>query len=265
MENYQGDLTDILRASSGGGAYGSSTTSTTSSSSEPAASSHNHHHHHHHHQNQYHQYHWQQQQHHFSSDPISFSSVLEDPRGKNSSFGDPFSTMRDPFLHELDIPPYFNTSTTTATTSSSAEIMSGSSSCGGLEEAAASFGAGVTGGAGNTNNNTTATPSVFAQHKVLEDDMRSIRPCKNIFSNMIQISPSSAKLPLSPYDSPAMAASPGAIKPSAVVSPNMVNANPSKDCLVDSTAVQISSPRNPGLKRRLDYIITAIIIRIIIS
>ncbi|XP_027343040.1 uncharacterized protein LOC113855608 [Abrus precatorius] len=30
----------------------------------------------------------------------------------------------------------------------------------------------------------------------------------------------------------------------------MVNANTSKDCLVDTTGVQISSPRNPGLKRR---------------
>ncbi|XP_027339111.1 probable WRKY transcription factor 14 [Abrus precatorius] len=220
MDNYQGDLTDIVRAS--GGAYGIGSSST--SSSELATTSHHHHHHHHNHN---HNDHWHQ---HFSSDPMNFSSVLEDPKG-STNFGDPFSTMRDPFLQELDMPSasaYFTAS-------------------GGLEDAAASFG-GVSGGnTSSTNTNTSAT-SVVAAHKILEEhDMR--RPCKNIFSNMIQISPS-AKLPVSPYDSTAMAPSPRAIKPSAVVSPNMVNANTSKDCLVDTTGVQISSPRNPGLKRR---------------
>ncbi|CAL0300995.1 unnamed protein product [Lupinus luteus] len=189
--------------------------------------------------------------HHFSSDPINFSSsVLEE----GGNFGDPFSTllrdpfsnMRDPFLHELDImpnqgnnsSPYFN-NTTTTTTNSSAEIIS--TSCGALEDAAPCFGV-------NTNN--TSSTSVFG-HKIHEDDsiMRSSRPSsKNIFSNMIQISPNAAKLPLSPYDS----TSPRVIKPSAMVPGNMINAtNTSKDCLVDNTgAVQISSPRNPGLKRR---------------
>ncbi|KAJ1420850.1 WRKY domain [Sesbania bispinosa] len=65
MDNYQGDLTDILRAS--GGAYGTTcSTGTSSSSAQPP-----------------HDHHWQQQHHQqFSSDPLSFSnSVLEDARG----------------------------------------------------------------------------------------------------------------------------------------------------------------------------------------
>ncbi|KAE9594868.1 hypothetical protein Lal_00013327 [Lupinus albus] len=242
MDNYQGDLTDIVRASTGG-AY--STSSTTTSSSQAATNNHFSHH---------------QWHHHFSSDPINFSSaVLEE----GTNFGDPFSTllrdpfsnMRDPFLHELDImpnqgnnsSPYFNTSTTKTitTTSTSAEIIS--TSCGALEDAAPCFG---------VNTNTTSSTSVFG-HKIHEDDsiMRSSRPSsKNIFSNMIQISPNAAKLPLSPYDSTSqvMVASPREIKPSAMVSGNMINVtNTSKGCLVDNTGgVQISSPRNPGLKRR---------------
>ncbi|TKY72436.1 WRKY transcription factor 14 [Spatholobus suberectus] len=228
MDNYQGDLTDIVRAS--GGAYGSSSSCSTGtvSSSELPTTSHQRHTH-----TLSHNDHWHQQQHFSSSDHISFSSVLEDPRG-GTNFGDPFSTMRDPFLQELDMPAgsaYFT---------------------GGLEEAAASFGApsgGVSGNITNINTNTNAsTSTVFGAHKIHEEhDMR--RPCKNIFSNMIQISPN-AKLPVSPYDSTAMAPSPRAIKPPAVVSPNMVSANSPKDCLVDTTGVQISSPRNPGLKRR---------------
>ncbi|OIW13768.1 hypothetical protein TanjilG_17947 [Lupinus angustifolius] len=242
MDNYQGDLTDIVRASSGG-AY--STSSTTSSSSSKAATN-----------NQFSHHHWQHQ-HHFSSDPINFSSsVLEG----GTNFGDPFSTllrdplstMRVPFLHELDVmpnsvnnsSPYFNSTTTfTATTSSAENIIS--TSCGALEDAApaaASFGA-------STITNTNSAASIFA-HKILEDDniMRSSRPSsKSIFSNMIQISPNAAKIPLLPYDptSSVMGAS-------AMVSGNMINAtNTSKDCLVDNTGgVQISSPRNPGLKRR---------------
>ncbi|CAL0334480.1 unnamed protein product [Lupinus luteus] len=244
MDNYQGDLTDIVRASSGGG-Y--STSTTTSSSSSKAATN-----------NQFSNHHWQH--HHFPSDPINFSSsVLEG----GTNFGDPFSTllrdplstMRVPFLHELDVMPnsgkysspcYFNSTTTiTAATTSAENIIT--TSCGALEDAApaaASFGASTI-----TNTNTNSATSVFA-HKILEDDciMRSSRPSsKSIFSNMIQISPNATKLPLSPYDStsPVMGAS-------AMVSGNMINAtNNSKDCLVDNTGgVQISSPRNPGLKRR---------------
>ncbi|KAJ1394859.1 WRKY domain [Sesbania bispinosa] len=171
MNNYQGDLTDIIRAS-----YGSFNTGTEAAPFFCV-----------------------------SSDPMNFSSVLEeDP---SCSFGDPFSNMRDPFLHELDMLPnasaYFN------------------STSGGLMKEAACFG------------------GVLSQKNILEDDMR--RPCNSIImSNMTQISPNS-KLPISPADS----------KPST--GKMNIIAKTSKDhCFVDNTGVvqQISTPRNPGLKRR---------------
>ena len=255
MDNYQGDLTDILRAS--GGAYGSTGTGTGTSSSDQLPTTSHHLHHHSSHTTLSHNDHWHHQ--HFSSssssDPITFSSsssssssvLIQDPMRGATNFGDPFSIMRDPFLQVLDMP-----------SSASAYFT------GGLElEAAATFGAAVntnsnTATSSTTNTNTTTTTVFAAAHKMLvEHDNNSMRrPCKNIFSNMIQISPN-AKLPVSPYDSTttAMAPSPRPIKPPAVVSPNiMLNANTSKECLVDTTGMQISSPRNPGLKRRSEMI-----------
>ncbi|XP_027348411.1 probable WRKY transcription factor 35 [Abrus precatorius] len=111
MDSYQGDLTDIIRAS--GASYRSCSTGTSSSEAAPFSIDH-----------------WQ-----FSSDSMNFSSILEDPCG---NFGDPFSNMRDPFLYEFDDmlgSAHFNSA-------SSVEI----SSSGGLEEVAC-FG-GV--GSGNT-------------------------------------------------------------------------------------------------------------------
>ena len=215
MDNFhqEGDLTDIVRASSvGGAAYGST------SSEVPFNSD------------------WQ-----FSSDVMNFSSVLQDPiRGSSSNiFGDPFSNMRDPFLHELHIPPvapYFSNSAAGIISSSSASAVFGGSGGGG----------------------SSSTSNVLAQNILEDHDMRSRPVCNNsvtsnIFSNMIQISPNT-KLPVSPGDSTAaaMAGSPRGMKPCAVVSGNMINANSSKDCsLVDNAGgVQISPPRNPGLKRR---------------
>ncbi|KAK7363229.1 hypothetical protein VNO77_05363 [Canavalia gladiata] len=196
MDNYQGDLTDIIRAS--GASYGSCSTGT--SSSETASFSH---------------HHWQ-----FSSDPMNFSSVLEDPTG---NFGDPFSNMRDPFLYEPDTPAsaYFNTA-------NSAEISSS-----GALEGTACFGCGG-GVIGSSSSNTCVLTQKF-----LEDDMK--RPCSSLLSSMIQISPN-AKLPISPV----MKALSRVVKPSSVIS-----SKPSKDhCLVDNTQVQISSPRYSGFKRR---------------
>ncbi|KAI7999346.1 putative WRKY transcription factor 14 [Camellia lanceoleosa] len=61
---------------------------------------------------------------------------------------------------------------------------------------------------------------------------------------MLQISPNS-KLPVSPCESPVVAvASPRGIKASAFVPNDLISANTSKSCLVESTGVQISSPRN---------------------
>ncbi|KAK7368726.1 hypothetical protein VNO80_10755 [Phaseolus coccineus] len=199
MDNYQGDLSDIIRAS--GASYGSCSMGT--SSSKACAP--------------------------FSLD--HFSSVLE---GFNSNFGDPFSNTRDPFLHELELPAgsaaYFNSTT------SSAEI----SSSGALEEATC-FRGGV---AGNSNS------CVLKQTILEDDDMR--RPCNSILANMIQISPPNDKLPILP----GVDALSRTLKPSGVVlGDNMTNLKKTleDDCLVGNSnkkEMQISSPRNPGLKRR---------------
>lgn len=192
MENYQGDLTDILRASATG-AHGESVPLISSSASASD---------------------WQ-----FipssSSDPINFPSSMED------NFGDPFSHVRDPLLHELGIPagPGFFSSP------SSSEMITSSGVVVADESGGRSFGASASGMLGQS---------------IVDDDTK--RPAasvaaSNIFSRMLQISPS-AKLPAAQCDSPAAAA-------------RGINVNSSsKPCLVDNTAVQISSPRNPGIKRR---------------
>ncbi|XVE89425.1 hypothetical protein DITRI_Ditri19aG0200500 [Diplodiscus trichospermus] len=205
MENYQGDLNDIVRAS--GGPMGCA--SGQASDTVPVSS-------------------WEQ----FPSDPLNFSfSVVEDHNRVNA-FGDPFSTMRDPLLHELDVAggssAYFRSPNSTDRMINNTNITS-------IED---------------TSNFSGASNIVGVGHnKIFEDDMRS--PC-NIFSR-IQISPSSSKLPVSPCDSPVMAAgvSPRGIKAPAVLPGDMINANSSKSCLIDNTGqLQISPPRNLGIKRR---------------
>ncbi|XP_052200753.1 probable WRKY transcription factor 14 [Diospyros lotus] len=186
MDNYQGDLADIVRAS-GGAIAGAG-------AGEVPASN------------------WQ-----FLGDS-SMNYPVDD-------FGDPFSSMRDPLLDELEIHSsgFFNCS------SSSAEIMRTSA------EDTAALGGGAGGG------------GVLVAQKILEEEMK--RPC-NIFSRMLQISPN-AKLSVSPGDSPVVAASPRAIKASPLAPIEVISAGTSKNCLVEnSTAVQISSPRNTGIKRR---------------
>jgi hypothetical protein len=195
MDNYQGDLTDIVRAS--GGAYGCGSGP---GASEPIPD-------------------WQ-----FPSDPMNFSPAIEEPR---DNFGDPFGYIRDPLLHELDVSGsgFFSSP-------SSAEMM-------GTGTASVDDKGGFCGGGAATSTTTT----VLAQKNYLDHEMK--RPC-NIFSRMLQISPN-AKLPVSPRHSPPVmaASSPRGIS-------HMINANnTSKDCFVDHTAgVQISPPRNPGIKRR---------------
>ncbi|XWS17975.1 hypothetical protein CRYUN_Cryun32bG0002600 [Craigia yunnanensis] len=202
MENYQGDLNDIVRASGGpmGCASGQASDTVPSSST------------------------WQQ----FTSDPLNFSSsVMEDHRV--SAFGDPFSTMRDPLLHELNVAA--GSSTYFSSPSSTDHIINNTRST-------------------DTSNFSGASNIVGVGYsKFCEDDMRS--PC-NIFSR-IQISPSSSKVPVSPYDSPVMAAgvSTRVIKAPAVLPSDMIDANSSKSCLIDNTGpLQISSPGNLGIKRR---------------
>ncbi|KAK4271033.1 hypothetical protein QN277_019788 [Acacia crassicarpa] len=237
MDNnyHQGDLTDIFLASSGrggggGGSHGTSSSSTSELAPHDLSSSSSESWHHHHHQHQ------QQQQH----QQMNFSSVMmEDSLRAANFFGDPFSSIRDPFLQDLEF--HLPSSYFSSAPNNSA-----------MEGASPGF---------------SATSSVVLSH---HDNMR-IRPpplasgntTTSIFSNMIQISPNAAvaKLPVSLCDSPPvnMAAgnsssssslpllSPRGIEPSS--SSSLVSAG-NMNITVDNAAVQISSPRNPGLKRR---------------
>ncbi|KAL3522917.1 hypothetical protein ACH5RR_015751 [Cinchona calisaya] len=200
MENYQGDLTDILRASSGG--LSSNTTAEVSPITD-----------------------WQ-----FPGNPIEYPSGIEEPLDE---FGDPFSNMQDPLLHEMHMSSgasvFFSSSNNTSTEIISSCVENTSSGIGGCD------------GGGS---------SLLTRKILDEDEIR--RPAgNNIFSRMLQISPS-AKMPVSPRDSQVVAASPRGLKPPPTLLTNeMINcANSSKGSLVENAGMQISSPRNTGIKRR---------------
>ncbi|XP_011005315.1 PREDICTED: probable WRKY transcription factor 14 [Populus euphratica] len=206
MDNYQGDLTDILRAS--GGALGQADV--------PVSN-------------------WE-----FPFDP---SSTMGESRG--NLFGDPFCNMRDPLLHELNVAAgssYFSSQ-------NSADHVLGATSVD--HDHTSSF-------VGANNAITSSSSSILAHQRVFEDHeihkaaTPPPAPC-NIFSR-IQISPNNPpKLPVSPCNSPVIAtgSSPRGFKPSAMVSSDIINVNNSKGCLMENTGqVQISSPRNMGIKRR---------------
>lgn len=185
MDNYhQGDLTDIIRAG-GSGMVG-----------EPAVATNT----------------WQ-----FPSmdNPESFSSAM-DENSNPHSFGDPFSSMRDPLLHNINMP--------NSGFLKPAEMVS------------PSF---------DSTGDFSSNSSVMYAAPPIEDDLK--RPC-NIFTRMLQITPN--KLPISPCGSPVMAASPPGIQNPSIIPSDMISLNGSKVCLVDNSAMQISSPRNPGIKRR---------------
>lgn len=197
MENYQGDLTDILRA--GGGAPAEEVSAAAMIADE-----------------------WQ-----FASNSKDFLQMAD--QEPLDEFGDPFSNMRDPLLHEMDVPSsgFFASSTST-----SSDIIRPSSFAGG----------------GNT--------MVVTQGISDEEIIRRQQPCNtnnnsnngHIFSTMLQISPN-AKLSVTPRDSSQAAAA------SPVVTKDMIKSTTapsnSKGSLVEDGGVQqISSPRNTGLKRR---------------
>ncbi|KAL6206397.1 hypothetical protein ACLB2K_023645 [Fragaria x ananassa] len=211
MENYQGDLTDILRA--GAAATGSSSSSAYHSETMNSES-------------------WQ-----FSSDDnhsMKFSTSIamgEEVEDARDNFGDPFSSyIRDPLLHEL------TSSTSTGGFFSSTPEMNISVD---MEARAAPFGA----------------SHVLGQHRH-QGEVSKRSACNNIFSRMLQISPggdvagcdSVAVLGSSPRGGGGIKAGPGGV----MVGSDMINANSSKGCLLENTGVgvQISSSRNPGIKRR---------------
>ncbi|OMO52819.1 putative WRKY transcription factor 14-like protein [Corchorus olitorius] len=111
MENYQGDLNNIVCCGPmgcGGGGGGGASGHQAALDVNPSATSTR-----------------QNQQHGFpsvDSYPLNFSlSTLEDHDHRvviNHNFGDPFSTMRDPLLHELNVaansPTYFGSNPNSA-------------------------------------------------------------------------------------------------------------------------------------------------------
>ncbi|CAK9136385.1 unnamed protein product [Ilex paraguariensis] len=156
----------------------------------------------------------------FPSDPMNYPSGIE---VLSDEFGDPFYSMRDPLRHELYMPSsgFFNSSNSISSTN----IMKATS----VED---------TGGFGGGG-------AIIAQ-KTPDQEMK--RPC-NIFSRMLQISPN-VKFPLSPRDSPVAVASPREVKPPSLVSNDMTSPSSSKGSLLENSGVQISTPRNTGIKRR---------------
>ncbi|CAA2950184.1 probable WRKY transcription factor 14 [Olea europaea var. sylvestris] len=125
-------------------------------------------------------------------------------------FGDPFSITGDPLLHDSDTLPV---------------PVSGFLDTGNTEVLTAGGG----GGGGGNNN-------------ILDDNRK--RP-SNIFSRL-QMSPNS-KFSLSPCDSPLGLK---AAAPLLVSNDHRISQNNFESCLLESPTVQISSPRNPGIKRR---------------
>ncbi|XP_059669308.1 probable WRKY transcription factor 14 [Cornus florida] len=193
MENYQGDLTDMLRASGGSGGGG------TAGEQPPVGSD------------------WQ-----FPSHPMNYPSEIEEPV---DDFGDPFSNIRDPLLHELNIPNsnFFDSSNNSLDMTKTSHVEA------------------LGGGGGGFNSG-----GVFSHQQIIDRDDQIKRPC-NVFSRMLQISP------VSPCDSPvvAAAASPRETKvPALVANDHMISGNSSKSCLIEHTGIQISSPQHTGIKRR---------------
>ncbi|EXB75176.1 putative WRKY transcription factor 35 [Morus notabilis] len=231
--NFQGDLTDILRASGSTSAGPSSVNSGYGELGLPNITDDNN------------NSNWQ-----FPSDlPLNFPSISSMEDLPRDSFGDPFSNMRDPLFHELsDVPP--------------GPAFFGSPN----SENIISDGGGGGGGFGEMLGPSHHHHHVGLDHHHQEDV--KFRPSCNIFSRMLQINPS-GKLPAATAaaagattSSPqcdsaanmATAASPRGIKAAAVISGDMINVNSSQQgCLVENntgSGMQISSPRNPGIKRR---------------
>lgn len=150
----------------------------------------------------------------FPLEPVNLPSGIEEPV---DDFGDPFLDMPDPLLHELDLgrSVFFNGSNSATT--------------GLVKMNFGEDGSGGDGGRGGGN---------FLAQKIVGDDMK--RPC-NIFSRMLQISPTTAKMAISPHgNSPVVAVSQRGIK-------GPLDAN---DMVKNSPPVEISMSRNPGIKRR---------------
>ncbi|WOG89585.1 hypothetical protein DCAR_0208823 [Daucus carota subsp. sativus] len=191
MDNYHGDLTDIIRAGGGSTSGNLGTTTTTTSGGTAMTDS------------------WQ-----FQTDPMSFDD-----------FGHPFSSLRDPLLLADPVD------------------MSGGSS---------SF-------FSNSNSLDQDDTAGFCGNSFIGSNLdhqhQEMKKPSSYYSRMLQISPNNSNL--SRDDSPVMVASPRLLIPSSTLisssNDHMISLNSSKaanNCLVDNTGLQISSPRNTGIKRR---------------
>ncbi|KAL4563581.1 hypothetical protein LXL04_027624 [Taraxacum kok-saghyz] len=135
---------------------------------------------------------------------------------EHQDFGQPFtSLLSDPLIHDegTSIPCFFGTS---------------------LDELEQQPPATTT---------TTRTPLGFDDHKMKDNHNHNHN--HNIFSKMLQISPNAAKSTLSSSTN-------DHIITSSCNSSSAAASSSSKRCLMEtsSTTLQISSPRNPGIKRR---------------
>jgi hypothetical protein len=214
MDNYQGDLTDILRASTGG-ALGQSDV--------PVSN-------------------WE-----FPSDPMNLasSSIMGDSRV--NAFGDPFCNLRDPLLHELNVAAssYFSSRSSTDHMLSTTSVDQ--------DHTSNNF-VGANSATAGSCRNILAHQKVFEDHEMHKAAAAATTSRRNIFSRIqISPTTNPTKLPVSPCNSPVIAAcsSPRGFRPSAMVSSDVINVNNSKGCLIDNAgSVQISSPTNLGIKRR---------------
>ncbi|XP_062094952.1 probable WRKY transcription factor 14 [Humulus lupulus] len=269
INNFQGDLTDIVRLRPGGVA-----------GLVPASSSSSNSHHHHPHLDVVSGYEEDLLLHNMSNDNTNNSSggggggggawqlfSSADPLMMNY-FGDPFSNLRpDPLLHHhmtAAAPGLFGSPNSSSPTRASDLVNGGGGGVG--------FCSGVNGLVGPSHEDMNMMSSTNSSGGGI-----SGRPSCNIFSRMLQINPTSAnscsstpttaiasKLPCNSNtttnttsssqggDSPSPSPPPPSM---AVASPRGINVNSSQQggCLVDNNSSgghQISSPRNPGIKRR---------------
>lgn len=179
MENYQGDLADIVRATTAAEDAGATAAEQAAAASVVPD--------------------WQ----------FSRNSITTYP---SEYFGDPFTYMRDPLTPNIDTTPV-------------SELFYNSNIIGGGDAA------------NNSRVNCGGGVNILAHNKVVGDEIK--RP-SNIFSRMLQISPN-AKLPLSPLEAAAAAPQREVKNPPILVSNN------------GNSGLQISSPRNTGIKRRWDF------------
>ncbi|KAE8723108.1 WRKY transcription factor 22 [Hibiscus syriacus] len=188
MENYQGDLSDLVQASAA---------------------------------QQSDMFPWQE----FTSDPLSFSlSAAAMEYHRINDFGDPFSTMRDPLLHELNGSSSSYFSSPNSTNDHHLIII----------EDTSSFSA-------SGHDDTTSPCNIFSRVQISHGHNSSPRPVQ--------------PPPCYPQVMAAACVSPRGHKAPAVLPSGMLNVNTSKGCLIDNTTAsvpvqQISSPRNLGIKRR---------------